>query len=63
MASKEKKKIIWSFDLEFWYDTKFLRKWQPDSPQDYLEENMAKLLALLEKYKTRATFFATGQVI
>jgi hypothetical protein len=63
MTGKGNKKIILSFDLEYWYDTQFLRKWLPDSPKDYLAENLAPLLVLLEKYNTKATFFTTGKVI
>jgi polysaccharide deacetylase family protein (PEP-CTERM system associated) len=63
MPNKGNEKIILTFDLEYWYDTQFLRKWLPNSPKDYLEENLAPLLALLEKYNTKATFFTTGKVI
>ena len=56
-------KIILSFDLEFWYDTKFLEKYLPESPQDYLAESVLPVLELLEKYNTWATFFTTGKVM
>lgn len=59
----KKNKIILSFDLEFWYDTKFLEKYLPASRQDYLIESVLPVLELLKKYLTLATFFTTGKVI
>lgn len=56
-----KKKIILTFDLEFWYDTKFLRKWLPENPADHLIENLRPLSVLLKKYDAKATFFVTGK--
>lgn len=63
MREKRNNKIILSFDLEFWYDTRFLERYLSDSPKDCLKESVLPVLELLEKYDTRATFFTTGKVI
>jgi len=63
MGQDKNNKIILSFDLEFWYDTLFLEKYLPEVREDYLTESVLPVLDLLEKYKTKATFFTTGKVI
>lgn len=60
------KKIILSFDVEFWSDAKYLKKYLSEFknyPGDYLEESILPILNLLEKYKTKATFFVTGEAV
>ena len=59
-----KPKAILTFDLEFWYNSKFLKKYSKDrnSPKDYIKESVVPLLKLLSKYNQRATFFVLGKV-
>lgn len=57
--------LMLSFDLDFWYDTEFLKNYLPTDRslfQDYLRESAEPILNLLEKYKQRATFFVRGEV-
>ncbi len=54
-----------SFDLEFWWDTKYLRRYLvnfKDYPNDYIEESTFQILNLLDKHKIKATFFVDGRV-
>ncbi|MDP3990934.1 MAG: polysaccharide deacetylase family protein [Candidatus Nealsonbacteria bacterium] len=62
-TSQKKNKIILTFDLEFWYDTEFLKEYLPESRQDCLVESVLPVLNLLKKYNAQATFFTTGKVM
>ena len=58
-----KSKIILSFDLEFWYNSKFLKKYlASDNFKDYVYESTIPLLELLKKYNIKATFFVLGKL-
>lgn len=58
-----KAKAILTFDLEFWYNSKFLKKYLPKNKlKDYAEEPVALLLDILDKYHQGATFFVLGQL-
>jgi len=59
-----KPKAILTFDLEFWYNSKFLKKYPKhrDLLEDYIKESVIPLLKLLNKYNQRATFFVLGEV-
>lgn len=48
---KKKEKIILSFDLEFWYNGEFLKKYLPknkDSLKGFIEEPIKLILDLLK---------------
>ena len=52
--------FLLTFDLEFWYNSRFLRKYIPRNVEkypDYIVESVSPLLSLLRKYDTKATFF------
>jgi len=58
-------KAILTFDLEFWYNSQFLKKYLPKNKslsKDYIEESIEPILNLLTKYNQKATFFVLGQV-
>ena len=58
-------KAILTFDLEFWYNSRFLRKYLPkdkSSLEDYIKESTGPILNLLSQYNQKATFFVLGQV-
>jgi len=60
-----KSKAILTFDLEFWYNSKFLKKYLPKNTnqlEDYTKESISLLLDLLKKYNQQATFFVLGQL-
>jgi peptidoglycan/xylan/chitin deacetylase (PgdA/CDA1 family) len=60
-----KSKAILTFDLEFWYNSKFLKKYLPENKNqldDCVEKPTELLLDLLKKYNQRATFFVLGRV-
>ena len=59
------KKIILTFDLEFWYNSEFLKKYLPNNQErlkDYVPEAIFPLLELLKKFNIKATFFVLGKV-
>jgi polysaccharide deacetylase family protein (PEP-CTERM system associated) len=49
-----------SFDLEFWYDSEFVKE-KPN--EDMILEGLKTVLDILEKNNTKATFFVTGEVV
>lgn len=55
-----KVKNILSFDLEFWYNSEFIRK---KHKKDMLKQGLSIVLEILDKENTKATFFITGEVI
>lgn len=58
-------KVILTFDLEFWYNTEFLKKYLPKNLNqfnDQVLESTLPLLKLLKKYHIKATFFVLGQL-
>jgi peptidoglycan/xylan/chitin deacetylase (PgdA/CDA1 family) len=60
-----KSKAILTFDLEFWYNSKFLKKYLPEDKkqlEDYTKKTIMLLLDLLKKYNQRVTFFVLGQL-
>jgi len=60
-----REKIILTFDLEFWYNSGFLKKYLPENKSfsdDYIIESTEPILDLLNKYGHKATFFVLGQV-
>ncbi len=60
-----KKKIILTFDLEFWYNSKFLKKYlsqNEDPPNDYVRESVEPILNLLKQHNQKVTFFVLGQI-
>jgi len=60
-----KSKAILTFDLEFWYNSKFLNNYHlrdKNQIKDHIEESTELLLDLLKKYNQRATFFVLGEV-
>lgn len=60
-----KPRAILTFDLEFWYNSKFLKKYLPENKNqldDCVEKPTELLLDLLNKYNQRATFFVLGEV-
>lgn len=62
---KKKKKIILTFDLDFWHSGKFLKKYLPqdkNSLKDFVKEPTEPILDLLDKYNQKATFFVLGEI-
>ena len=60
-----KKKIVLSFDLEFWYNSEFLKKYVPpraENQPDYVLESTLPLLDLLKENGVKATFFVLGKL-
>ncbi len=60
-----KKKVVLSFDLEFWYNSEFLKKYVPlcvENQPDYVLESTLPLLDLLKENGIRATFFVLGKL-
>jgi peptidoglycan-N-acetylglucosamine deacetylase len=58
-------KAILTFDLEFWYNSKFLKNYiDPETYQiiDHKEKTIELLLDLLRKYDQKATFFVLGKL-
>ena len=58
------KKVILTFDLEYWYNTKLLDKYidEKDIGEDLVEESLYPLLDLLDRKKVKATFFVLGKL-
>ena len=60
-----KPKAVLTFDFEFWYNSKFLKKYLPQnktSLKDNTKKSINSLLNLLDKYDQKATFFVLGQL-
>ncbi len=58
-----KKNVILTFDIEYWSDSNFLKKYlPPDDFTDHFEESVDLILNLLKKYNAAATFFVLGKV-
>ena len=57
------KKIILSFDLEFWYNSKFIGNYikESDTKNDVAHEATKSLLKILKKHNIQATFFVLGK--
>jgi polysaccharide deacetylase family protein (PEP-CTERM system associated) len=51
-----------SIDLEYWWCSEFLTEYLPEKRDDQFPESVISLLDLLDKYKTKATFFVLGAV-
>ena len=51
-----------TFDLENWYDSDFVKK-EDKKGKDFVLEGLKKVVKLLDKYNTKATFFVTGDVL
>lgn len=49
-------------DLEFWYNSEFLKGYVPEKKSDQLPESVIPLLTLLDRYNTRAIFAVLGMV-
>lgn len=60
-----KERFILTFDLEFWHNSDFLKKYLPENKNfsnDYIIESAEPILDLLNKYGHKATFFVLGKV-
>ncbi len=51
-----------SIDLEYWHSPELVRKHVLEKTDDQIEAAVLPILALLDKYHTKATFFVLGQV-
>lgn len=51
-----------SFDLEYWYSAELVRQFAPEEKEDQISEVVMPLLDMLNKYNTKATFFALGNL-
>lgn len=49
-------------DLEHWWCSEFLTKYLPEEKEDQILQSVMPLIDLLDKHKTRATFFVLGTV-
>jgi polysaccharide deacetylase family protein (PEP-CTERM system associated) len=61
----KKKRLILSFDLEFWYNSEFIKNYIPkgiESFDDKTIESTIPLLKILKRFNTKATFFVLGKV-
>lgn len=60
-----KSPIILTFDLEFWYNSEFLKDYIPkntDGLDDKITESTVPLLKILKRHNVKATFFVLGKV-
>ena len=60
-----KKKIILTFDLDFWHSGQFLKKYLPKDKsllKDFVREPTEPILNLLKQHNQKATFFVLGQI-
>ncbi|MBI4708686.1 MAG: polysaccharide deacetylase family protein [Candidatus Portnoybacteria bacterium] len=60
-----KQKAILTFDLEFWYNSKFLKKYlakDKNHLNDFIKESVLPLLDILKKHQHQATFFVLGEL-
>jgi len=51
-----------SFDLEHWYDSEFI-KIKEKNKKDFILKSLKIIVSLLDKHKTKASFFVTGEVL
>lgn len=61
----KKSPIILTFDLEFWYNSEFLKDYIPkntDGLDDKITESTVPLLKILKRHNVKATFFVLGKV-
>jgi polysaccharide deacetylase family protein (PEP-CTERM system associated) len=56
-------KIILTFDLEYWFESLSIQKYLTGSEQESLSEFIDRLLNLLKRANSTATFFVTGKVL
>ncbi|MEK6906442.1 MAG: polysaccharide deacetylase family protein [Nanoarchaeota archaeon] len=57
---KNNVKNILCFDVEFWYDSEFIKK---RYKRDMLKKGLRTVIEILDKTNAKATFFVTGKVI
>lgn len=60
-----KRQAILTFDLEFWHNSQFLKKYLAEDKNilnDYIIESVEPILNLLNQCQQKATFFVLGQV-
>ncbi len=57
-----KNRIILTFDLEFWYNSKFLERYMDINVEDYIYELTFPVLDMLRGYNIKATFFVLGKL-
>ncbi len=60
-----KKKIFLTFDLDYWHNSEFLKKYLPKNKnqlEDFVKESTESILNLLNQYNQRATFFVLGEI-
>jgi len=65
VKNKMKKKIILTFDLDFWYSGEFLKQYLPQDKKllkDFVREPTEPVLDLLGQYNQKATFFVLGEI-
>lgn len=63
-ACKHNKKFALTFDLELWHEGDWIKKnLIGQELPDGLAENTRKILGLLEKYRQKATFFTTLEIL
>lgn len=51
-----------SIDLEDWYHPELVRNYIKGTPKPQISKSTMKILALLDKYKVKATFFILGEI-
>ncbi|MDD5589689.1 MAG: polysaccharide deacetylase family protein [Candidatus Portnoybacteria bacterium] len=57
-----KPKIILTFDLEYWHESIFLKRYLSGAIEENISESVKDLLALLKKFNASATFFILGKL-
>ena len=64
-TDSQKRKIILTFDLEFWWNNPLLEPYLPKDKKTLIDctvESIRPLLDLLKKHKIKATFFVLGEL-
>lgn len=62
--TKEKEKLILTFDLEIWHESKWMEPFiSEDLKKDTLTESVLPLLRILKETNSHATFFTTNAVL
>ncbi len=59
----EKEKIILTFDLEYWFESLSVQKYITGKEQESLSGFIDRLLNLLKKTNSNATFFISGKIL